>query len=272
MRRHFYLLRRQISDKNSKNSHNKKVIKLETFRSLVARLNAKAPSLSPRERIKALRATLAGSIVFTTGFGAGDQAITHMVVSEGLDLEFAALDTGRLHPQTYDVWAQTEARYGIRIRPFFPQADALEDLVATQGFHGLYGSVQARKACCAVRKAEPLDFALAEAEGWVTGGRADLSAHCLGQSIFSLDEDRKLVKLNPIFDWARADALAFATKHDVPLHALHAQGFATIDCSPCTRAISRDEPEGAGLWWWEAEAAKGPNRETSPGGGHPRAS
>ena len=244
---------------------------METHRSLVARLNAASPSQTPQERIKALRAALEGSIVFTTGFGVEDQAITHMVLSGGLDLEFAALDTGRLHPQTYDVWAQTEARYGIRIRPFFPQADALEDLVSAQGVNGFYHSVKARKACCAVRKAEPLDFALAEAEGWMTGGRADQSIRLEGQSTFSLDEDRKLVKLNPLFDWTRADALAFAKKHDVPLHPLHAQGFASIGCASCTRAISRDEPEGAGLWWWEDEAMNRRDQQATPGPSHSRA-
>jgi phosphoadenosine phosphosulfate reductase len=244
---------------------------LETPRSLVARLEAEAPSRTPQERLKALRAALEGSIVFTTGFGAEDQAITHMIASEGLDIEFAAIDTGRLSPQTYDVWAATEARYGISIRPFFPQADELEDLVSAQGVNGFYRSIKARKACCAVRIAEPLSFALAEAEGWVTGARADQAAHHRGQGVFSLDEDRKLVKLNPLFDWTRADALAFAKKHDVPLHPLHAQGFASIGCASCTRAISRDEPEGAGLWWWEDEAMNRRDQQATPGPSHSRA-
>lgn len=250
--------------------HNKKDPQLETSRYLVARLEAEAPSRTPQERLKALRAALAGTIVFTTGFGVEEQVITHMVASEGLDIEFAALDTGRLLPQTYDVWAQTEARYGIRIRPFFPQADALEDLVSAQGVNGFYGSIKARNACCAVRIAEPLSFALAEAEGWLTGARADQAAHPKGHGVFSLDEDHKLVQLSPLFDWTRAQALAFATAHDVRLHPLHAQGFASIGCAPCTRAISTGEPERAGHWWWEDEAAQRSDREASPGASHSR--
>jgi len=218
-----------------------------------------------------LRAALEGSIVFTTGFGAEDQAITHMIASEGLDIEFAAIDTGRLSPQTYDVWAATEARYGISIRPFFPQADELEDLVSAQGVNGFYRSIKARKACCAVRIAEPLSFALAEAEGWVTGARADQAAHRRGHGVFSLDEDHKLVKLSPLFDWTRAQALAFATTHDVPLHPQHAQGFATIGCAPCTRAISPGEPDRAGHWWWEDEATNRRDQQASPGASHSRA-
>jgi len=229
---------------------------LETPHSLVVRLEAEARSLSPQKRLKSFRAALSGSIVFTTCFGVESQAITHMVASEGLDIEFAALDTGRLLPQTYDLWAETEARFGISIRPFFPQPDALEELLLAQGVNGFYSSVTARKACCAVRKAEPLGFALGEAEGWVTGSRADQSAQRKGHNIFSLDEDHKLVKLSPLFDWTRAEALNFVTAHDVPLHALHAQGFATIGCAPCNRPLSPDEPERAGRWWWEREAPK----------------
>jgi len=227
---------------------------LETPETLVTRLAAEALSRTPQERLKILRGALAGSIVFTTSFGVEDQAITQMVVSEGLDIEFAVLDTGRLLPQTYDLWAETEALYGISIRPFFPQPDALEELILAQGVNGFYNSVNARKACCAVRRAEPLSFALAEAEGWITGARADQSAHLKGDNIFSLDEDHKLVKLNPLFDWTRADALNFVTTHHVPRHSLHAHGFATIGCAPCIRALSPGESEGAGRWWWEKEA------------------
>ena len=233
---------------------------MESPHSLVVRLEAEARSRSPQGRLKILRSALSGSIVFTTGFGVEDQAITYMVASEGLDIEFAALDTGRLLPQTYDLWAETEARYGISIRPFFPQPDALEELILAQGVNGFYSSVTARKACCAVRKAEPLGFALAEAEGWVTGARADQSAQRKGHNIFSLDEDHKLVKLSPLFDWTRAEALKFVTAHDVPLHALHAQGFATIGCAPCNRPLAPDEPERAGRWWWEREAPKQSDR------------
>jgi len=233
---------------------------LETPHSLVVRLEAEARSLTPQERLKSLRAALSGSIVFVTCFGVEDQAITHMVASEGLDIEFAALYTGRLPPQTYDLWAETEARYGISIRPFFPQPDALEELILARGVNGFYSSVNARKACCEVRKTEPLSFALAEAEGWVTGARADQSAHRKGHNIFSLDEDYKLVRLNPLFDWTRSEALNFVTTYDVPLHALHAHGFATIGCAPCNRTLSPGEPERAGRWWWESEAPKQPDR------------
>ena len=239
---------------------------MEASSALVARLDAQAVAQTALQRLEALRAALPGPITFTTSFGVEDQAITHLISTAGLDIGFATLDTGRLFPQTYDVWSETEARYGIRVRPFFPQAGAVETLVAMQGVNGFYGSVEARKACCETRKLKPLGRALAGAQGWVTGLRADQSDHRQGLSFVSYDEGRGLIKLNPIFDWTREDAVAFAAANSVPVNALHAQGFLSIGCAPCTRAIAKGEPERAGRWWWEDEAKKECGLHVGPDG------
>ena len=139
-------------------------------------------------------------------------------------------------------------------------------MVSAQGVNGFYGSVEARKDCCAVRKLEPLARALKGAQGWVTGLRADQSDHRQGLAFVSFDEARGLVKLNPIFDWTREDAAAFASANDVPVNALHAQGFLSIGCAPCTRAIAPGEPERAGRWWWEDEAKKECGLHVGPDG------
>ncbi len=239
---------------------------METTGALVTRLNAQAAGQSALERLQALRAALPGSVVFTTSFGIEDQAITHLIATAGLDIGFATLDTGRMFPQTYDVWAQTQARYGVKVQAFLPQASAVEALVAAQGINGFYDSVEARKACCEARKLEPLGRALAGAQGWVTGLRADQSDHRQALSFVSFDEARGLVKLNPIFDWTRADAVAFTKANNVPVNALHAQGFLSIGCAPCTRAIAEGEPERAGRWWWEDEAQKECGLHVGPDG------
>ena len=239
---------------------------MEATSALVARLDAQAGSQSALERLQALRAALPGPVVFTTSFGVEDQAITHLIATAGLDIAFATLDTGRLFPQTYDVWAQTEARYGIRVQGLLPQTRAVEALVAAQGVNGFYDSVEARKACCEARKLEPLGRALAGAQGWVTGLRADQSDHRQSLAFVSFDEARGLVKLNPIFDWTRADAVAFTSANNVPVNALHAQGFLSIGCAPCTRAIAEGEPERAGRWWWEDEAKKECGLHVGPDG------
>ena len=239
---------------------------MEATGALVPRLNAEAAGQSALARLQALRVALPGPILFTTSFGVEDQAITHLIATAGLDIAFATLDTGRMFPQTYDVWAQTEARYGIRVQGFLPQTSAVESLVAAQGVNGFYDSVEARKACCEARKLEPLSRALAGALGWVTGLRADQSDHRQGLAFVSHDEARGLIKLNPIFDWTRADAVAFTSANNVPVNALHGQGFLSIGCAPCTRAIADGEPERAGRWWWEDEAKKECGLHVGPDG------
>ena len=132
---------------------------------LAARLNRELANLSPAQRIARFRTEVAGRIVFTTSFGLEDQVLTHQVSEAAADVEIATLDTGRLFPQTYDLWAETERRYGRRIRAFHPQADSLEALVAKQGINGFYDSRDARLSCCHVRKVEPLNRALAGVQG-----------------------------------------------------------------------------------------------------------
>ena len=220
------------------------------------RLDAGAAALSPTARLKALREAVPGRIVFTTSFGLEDQAITHLIATAGLDITFATLDTGRLFPETYELWAQTEARYGISVKACFPQAAAVESLVARQGVNGFYDSVDARKACCDIRKIEPLGRALSGAEGWVSGLRADQSDHRQGLAFVTFDAGRRLVKLNPIFDWSREDVVSLTRTENIPVNPLHDKGFLSIGCAPCTRAVAPGEPERAGRWWWEDEDKK----------------
>jgi thioredoxin-dependent adenylylsulfate APS reductase len=209
--------------------------------------------LSPAQRIARLRHDIEGKIVFTTSFGLEDQVILHWIAENGSDIELVTLDTGRLFPETYELWAKTEQRYGWRIRAVYPHHEQLEQLVARQGINGFYQSKDAREACCHIRKIEPLGRALASARGWITGLRRDQSAHRAGMDIVEADTGRGLLKLNPLFDWTRAAVLDFATKNDIPISDLHARGFASIGCAPCTRAISPGDPERAGRWWWEQE-------------------
>lgn len=123
---------------------------------MIAMLTETLPGLAVPERIRAIRATLDGDIVFTTSFGLEDQVLTRMIVESGADISFATLDTGRLFPETYALWEETELNYGLRIAPFSPWYDALERYVAQAGINGFYASVEARKACCVIRKVEPL--------------------------------------------------------------------------------------------------------------------
>jgi bifunctional enzyme CysN/CysC len=228
----------------------------DDLRAEADRLATALADLSPAERIARLRREVDGKIVFTTSFGLEDQAITHLLHGLAAEIDVATLDTGRLFPETYALWAETEARYGLSIRALYPRHDDLEALVARQGINGFYGSKPARLACCDVRKVEPLGRALAGARGWITGLRADQSFNRRGMRLVEADLERGLIKLAPFFDWTREAIEAFAADHAVPVNPLHAQGFASIGCAPCTRAIGAGEPERAGRWWWEAEDKK----------------
>jgi phosphoadenosine phosphosulfate reductase len=161
------------------------------------------------------------------------------------------LNTGRLFPETFELWARTEQRYGRRILAVYPDRAGVEPLVALQGIDGFYASVEARHACCAARKVEPLRRALAGAVAWITGLRADQSDASVGASFAIVAPRHRLIKVNPLFDWSREQVLAFTREHDIPYHTLHDRGFASIGCAPCTRAIAPGEPERAGRWWWE---------------------
>ena len=211
---------------------------------------------TPADRLRALREAVPGRIVFTTSFGIEDQAIAHIIFEERLDIEVATLDTGRLFPSTYKLWAETEERYGVRIRSYHPDAAALAEHVADAGINGFYHSKEARTACCTVRKVEPLGRALSGAAAWVTGLRADQSGQRAAVDLASWDAERRLVKLAPLFDWSRERVAEFCEAADVPVNELHSRGFLSIGCEPCTRALKPGEPERAGRWWWESDEAR----------------
>jgi phosphoadenosine phosphosulfate reductase len=205
------------------------------------------------DRVAAIRRIVSGRVVFTTSFGIEDQAIAHAIFGQGLAIDVVTLDTGRLFPETFELWAQTEQRYGRHILAVYPDRDSVEALVTRQGINGFYASVEARHCCCAVRKVEPLRRALAGAVAWITALRADQSDERVGASFAIVAPRHRLIKINPLFDWSREQVVAFIREHDIPYHILHDRGFASIGCAPCTRAVAPGEPDRAGRWWWEQE-------------------
>ncbi len=208
------------------------------------------------QRLAAIAKLPEGALVFTTSLGIEDQLITHHIATQKLPIKLVTLDTGRLFPQTYDVWQATEEKYGLRIQAMFPDAAATEALVADQGINGFYYAIEMRKACCHVRKVEPLNRALLGAKGWVTGLRGGQSANRDHLVFAEHDLARNLIKFNPLADYSREQVVAEVKALNVPYNVLHDQGFLSIGCAPCTRAIAPGEPERAGRWWWEDEANK----------------
>jgi phosphoadenosine phosphosulfate reductase len=217
-------------------------------------------------RLTGAAAAAHGRLVFTTSFGLEDQVLTHFIIDAGLPVEIVTLDTDRLFPEVHALWKETEAHFGVRILPFYPRHDAVEGFVSAHGLDGFYTSREARKACCDIRKVEPLGRALAGADIWITGLRADQSAARGGVRFAEAEAARGLIKLSPLLDWSRDRTLAFAKANGVPLNPLHEKGFVSIGCQPCTRAIRPGEPERAGRWWWEDDAAKECGLHVGPDG------
>ena len=216
-------------------------------------------------RVRAIEVVIAGRIIFSTSLGLEDQVLLHAIVAAKAEIEAITLDTGRHFPETYDTLARTERLLGTRIRVVMPDAEDVEDLVAQDGMFGFRYAVEKRKACCHARKVLPLRRALSGAAGWVTGVRREQSETRDATPFASFDAAFKLIKVNPIADWPLDRVEAYVAEHRVPVNALHAQGFPSIGCQPCTRAIAPGEPIRAGRWWWEDESRKECGLHNRPG-------
>ena len=213
-------------------------------------LNDQLASLDLAGRL-ALVAGLGGRAVFTTSLGIEDQVITAEIGAGGLAIDVATLETGRLFPETLSLIDETEARYGIGIARYRPAPADVEAYAAAYGENGFYDSVAARHACCGVRKLQPLARALAGASFWITGLRRGQSGNRADTPFAEFDAERGLIKINPLADWEIGRIHAYVAENAVPVNPLHARGYPSIGCEPCTRAIKPGEPERAGRWWWE---------------------
>ena len=211
---------------------------------------------SPEEALAILASAYEEKIVFSTSFGLEDQIITHLIFENNIPIKVFTLDTGRMFNETYSVWNKTISRYGKPIETYYPQAQAVEQLVSQKGPLSFYESVENRKECCFIRKVEPLNRALAGQQCWVTGIRAEQSANRTGMTDLEWDEAHQLVKFHPLFDWTFEQVKAYVKQHNIPYNVLHDRGFPSIGCSPCTRAVQEGEDFRAGRWWWEDTSKK----------------
>ena len=225
---------------------------------------AQAPSAAPevgpvrlQQRIDAAGAALRDALArfpaaaFANSFGAEDMVLLDLIDRLGLPVHAFTLDTGRLHEETYALMAQARTRYRTAVHVMFPEAARVESFVSENGINAFRDSVELRKECCRIRKLEPLARALAGRDLWITGLRREQSPTRSAVEVLEHDAANGLMKLNPLADWTSADVREYVDAFSVPVSALHAQGFPSIGCSPCTRAIAPGEDERAGRWWWE---------------------
>jgi phosphoadenosine phosphosulfate reductase len=193
---------------------------------------------------------------FASSFGVEDMVILDLIHRLHLEVEVFTLDTGRLHPETHELIATTHRVYQFPVRVLSPDAAELEAFVAGNGINAFYESVELRKRCCAIRKLGPLKRALQGKGVWITGLRREQSPTRTEVEVLAFDAGNGLMKLNPLADWTEAEVWAYVHRYDIPTNALHARGFPSIGCAPCTRAIQPGEDTRAGRWWWEQPASK----------------
>ena len=162
------------------------------------------------------------------------------------------LDTGRLPQETYNLMDRVRDRYEIEVEVYFPRPEAVEAMVREHGLNLFYDAVELRQLCCGVRKVEPLERALAGLDAWISGLRPEQSVTRTSVAAVEVDlVHGGRVKLNPLASWTKDDVWAYVHKHAVPVNALHAKGYPSVGCAPCSRAIREGEDERAGRWWWE---------------------
>jgi phosphoadenosine phosphosulfate reductase len=189
-------------------------------------------------------------LVQSSSLGVEDMVITDLIARTGLPIAIATLDTGRLHAETLALLPRLRERYGFEVEVFEPVAEAVVQFVAREGLDAMYKSIEMRKACCGLRKMEPLGRMLKGRSAWITGLRREQSG-ARGDVAFDEDDGQGRRKLSPIADWTWGEVWAYVQQYDVPYNPLHDQFMPSIGCAPCTRAIAVGEDFRAGRWWWE---------------------
>ena len=218
--------------------------------------------MSYDERVSRARRLLASveknhsPAVLASSFGAEDMVILDLIARDGLAIEIFTIDTGRLPGQTHELIAQVRDRYGLDIDVYTPWPGSVDAYVEENGIDGFYEGVEQRKACCNVRKVEPLRRALARKRGWITGLRREQADSRATIEEAARDPAFNIWKFNPLADWSEDDVWSYLHANNVPYNALHKQGYPSIGCEPCTRAIRRGEHPRAGRWWWEQQGAR----------------
>lgn len=197
-----------------------------------------------------------GKVVYASSLGAESIVLTDLIWTRVPGVDIVTIDTGRLPDETLALIAQLEARYGKRIRVFFPQAAAVEQYVRVNGINGFYESLAQRQDCCAIRKVEPFNRAVAGYKAWITGVRREQSETRAGNQPIQLDVRNGLQQISPLLDWTEQDVWTWIRGHGLPYNPLHDRGFPSIGCAPCTRAIQPGEDHRAGRWWWESAATR----------------
>ncbi|MBQ4478214.1 MAG: phosphoadenylyl-sulfate reductase [Bacteroidales bacterium] len=214
-------------------------------------LNEQFSAKTPKEVLTYCLEKYGNKIALASSLGLEDQVLTDMICKIDKTTRIFTLDTGRLFPETYQLISHTNDYYKINMEVFFPDHTDVEDLVKECGIDCYYKSIEERKRCCYVRKIKPLQRAFQGLDVWICGLRRTQSTTRTNVQLVENDRVNGLVKLNPLIAWSEEDVKKYIQANHVPYNKLHDQGFPSIGCQPCTRAVKPGEDIRAGRWWWE---------------------
>jgi phosphoadenosine phosphosulfate reductase len=224
---------------------------IDSLKDRIDSLNTRFEKSSPEEVLNFFISEYPHKIALASSMGAEDQVLTALIHSINPLVRIFTLDTGRLFPETYQLIDETNHFFHTSIEVFFPDFKQTEKMVALKGINLFYHSIDNRKECCHVRKIEPLKRAFTDLEVWVCGLRREQSVTRFSTKMIEWDDVNGLIKLNPLINWSEKQVWDYIKLHHVPYNKLHDQGFPSIGCQPCTRAIKPNEDIRAGRWWWE---------------------
>lgn len=223
----------------------------------IEELNQRFEPLTPQDLLRWALETYGRDVALACSFGAEDVALVDMLARLDATARIFVLDTGRLHEETYQVMDRCRERYGIEFEIYNPQTADLQAMLRTKGPLSFYESIENRKECCGIRKVEPLRRALSDKRAWITGLRRAQAVTRVSLPKIEVDDTHGgILKLNPLATWSEEDVWQYIRVNGVPYNKLHDQGFPSIGCAPCTRAIRPGEDVRAGRWWWESPELK----------------
>ena len=224
---------------------------IEERKQFASEKNAEFLNQSPEKALEYFLNEFPSSSALSSSLSYEDQTITDMMVKVRNDARIFTLDTGRQFPDTYELIDRTNMQYGIKIEVFFPDYHNVQNMVREHGINLFYDSVELRHLCCNIRKVEPLKRALQGVEVWISGLRREQSVTRANMQMVEYDTADNVIKLNPLILWTEEQVKDYVKANGVPFNKLHKQGFPSIGCQPCTRAIEPGEDIRAGRWWWE---------------------
>ena len=215
-------------------------------------LNQRFEKSEPEEVLGHFMDIFGEHIALSSSLSIEDQTLADMMLKINPQARIFTLDTGRLFPETYQLIDKTDLHYHIKMEVFCPQTENLQQFVREQGINPFYESIEKRHACCEVRKLEPLRRAFQTLDAWVCGLRQAQSVTRSDMQLVEWDERHGLLKINPLIHWSEEQVWDYIKANHVPYNKLHDNGYPSIGCEPCTRAIQPGEDIRAGRWWWES--------------------